>query len=178
MSDARSKLLERIMDEAGNNGLADRSLRELAAAVGSSHRMLIFHFGSRAGLVSSVVEAVETAQQQLLTELADLATGPSELVLLLWRQVSSAELRPFVRLFFECVALADGEDITDPWLHVAETVADKFEIDVDETELRMGVAVTRGLLIDVLVTGDAGPATKSIERFVELWNPGPPGAGP
>lgn len=170
MADARSKLLERIMDEVGRNGLADRSLRDLATAVGSSHRMLIFHFGSRSGLISAVVEAVEAAQRDLLTELAEQVSSPSELVLLLWEQVSSPELQPFVRLFFECVALADGEGLTDSWITVAETVANKLGVTVDETDLRMGIAVTRGLLIDVLASGDATAATKSIERFVEIWN--------
>jgi len=172
MSDARSKLLERIMAEVGMNGLADRSLRELATAVGSSHRMLIFHFKSRAGLVSAVVAAVESGQRDLLEELADKASGPAELVLLLWERVSSPELRPFVRLFFECVALADGNDLTDSWIDVAETVTERLDITVEESELRMGIAVTRGLLIDVLASGDAAPATKAIVRFVEIWNPG------
>lgn len=171
MADARSKLLERIVDEVGRNGLADRSLRELATAIGSSHRMLIFHFGSRAGLVSAVVETVESAQRDLLAELAGQVSSPSELVLALWERVSSPELRPFVRLFFECVALAGEHDLTDSWIDVAETVADELGIDVDETDLRMGIAVSRGLLIDVLTTGDASAATRSIERFVEIWNP-------
>lgn len=170
MVDARSKLLERVMEEVGANGLADRSLRDLATAIGSSHRMLIFHFGSRAGLVSAVVEAVEAAQRALLEELADQVSDPSELVLLLWRQVSSPELRPFVRLFFECVAVTGGEGLTDSWIPVSETVAAKLNIEVDETELRLGIAVTRGLLIDVLASGDATAATKSMERFAETWN--------
>ncbi len=171
MADARSKLLDRIVDEVGRNGLADRSLRGLATAVGSSHRMLIFHFGSRAGLITAIVESVESAQRDLLAELAEQASSPSELVMLLWERVSSAELRPFVRLFFECVALADQGDLTDSWIHVAETVADKLGVIVDETELRLGVAVSRGLLIDVLTTGDATAATRSIERFIEIWDP-------
>jgi len=172
MADARSKLLDRIVDEVGGNGLADRSLRELAAAVGSSHRMLIFHFGSRAGLIGAIVDAVESAQRDLLAELADQASSPSELVMLLWERVSSAELRPFVRLFFECVALADQGDLTDSWIEVGEMVADKLGVVVDEVELRLGVAVSRGLLIDVLTTGDATAATRSIERFLEIWDPG------
>ncbi|MGH1493210.1 MAG: TetR/AcrR family transcriptional regulator [Acidimicrobiales bacterium] len=171
MADARSKLLQRVMDEVGMNGLADRSLRELATAIDSSHRMLIFHFGSRAGLLSAVVEAVESAQRDLLEELADEVSDPGELVLLLWERVSSPELLPFVRLFFECVAMADGQDLSGSWIATAETVADKLQIEFDETELRMGMAVTRGLLIDVLATGDVAPATRSIERFVEIWDP-------
>ncbi|MEL6981936.1 MAG: TetR/AcrR family transcriptional regulator [Actinomycetota bacterium] len=171
MVDARSKLLERIVDEVGTNGLADRSLRELATAVGSSHRMLIFHFGSRAGLISAVVEAVESAQRDLLTELAGQVSSPSELVLALWERVSAPDLRSFVRLFFECVALAGEHDLTDSWIETAQTVADELGVVVSETELRIGIAVSRGLLIDVLTTGDAGPATRAIERFVEIWTP-------
>jgi AcrR family transcriptional regulator len=170
MSDSRSKLLAQVMDEAGANGLADRSLRDLATAVGSSHRMLLFHFGSRSGLVSAIVEAVESVQRDLLVDLADQVTNPSELVLALWRRVSSAEMQPFVRLFFECVALTGGEGLTDPWMDVADVVATKLGVQIDPTELRLGVAVTRGLLIDVLSTGDAGEATASIERFVEMWD--------
>lgn len=170
MADARSMLLERIMEEAAANGLADRSLRDLACAVGSSHRMVLFHFGSRAGLVSAIVETVEAAQRELLEEFADHVAGPSELVLALWEQVSSAELRPFVRLFFECVALTGGKGLTDPWLEVADVVADKLGITVDQSDLRMGVALTRGLLIDVLATGDTSQATRSLERFVEIWD--------
>ena len=170
MTEARSKLLERIMEETAANGLADRSLRDVATAVGSSHRMILFHFGSRAGLVSAIVETVEATQRQLLEELVDHVADPSELVLALWEQVSSAELRPFVRLFFECVALTGGKGLTDPWLEVADVVADKLGITVDESDLRMGVALTRGLLIDVLATGDTSQATRSLERFIEIWD--------
>jgi AcrR family transcriptional regulator len=35
---------------AMQGGIADLSLRELAAAIGTSHRMLLYHFGSREGL--------------------------------------------------------------------------------------------------------------------------------
>ena len=169
MTDARTKLLEAIMAEAAENGLSDRSLRDLASAVGSSHRMLLFHFESRAGLVSAIVETVEATQRAMFEELVDQVTSPSELVLALWERVSSVELRPFVRLFFECVALTGGRGLTDPWLEVAGDVTDQLGIILDQTELRMGVAVTRGLLIDVLATGDARHATKSIERFAEMW---------
>ena len=56
MNDARTRLLERIVADVGANGLGDRSLRDLAVAVGSSHRMLHYHFGSRAGVVTALVE--------------------------------------------------------------------------------------------------------------------------
>ena len=170
MEDPRAALLERIVAEVGEHGLADRSLRELAEAVGSSHRMLIYHFGSRAGLVSAIVEAVEGAQRDMLVQLSAQVDNPADLVRALWAQVSAPELRPFVRLFFECVALTGGEGLTTPWLEVSKVVGESIGAETDEDELRLGVAVTRGLLIDVLASGDATAATRSLERFIEMSN--------
>ena len=44
-SQARERLLEAAAHYALESGIADLSLRELAAAIGTSHRMLIYHFG-------------------------------------------------------------------------------------------------------------------------------------
>lgn len=163
-------LLDRIVVEVAANGLADRSLRDIAEAIGSSHRMLHYHFGSRAGLVAALVDATESAQRDLLVEIGAEVSDPAELVMAIWHRVSSAELRPFVRLFFECVALTGGEGLTDPWVDVATEVADSIGVVTNEDDLRLGVAATRGLLIDVLANDDATAATRSIERFVEMWN--------
>ena len=169
MSDAREALLDRVIAEAAMNGLADRSLRELAEVADTSHRMLLYHFGSRAGLVAAIVERVEADQRRALIEMAGHAESAADLIRLLWAQVSSSELRPFVRLFFECVAATGGEGLTDPWLEIGDQVAAAVGESTDEDLLRLGVAVSRGLLVDVLATGDAGPATRSLERFIELW---------
>jgi hypothetical protein len=37
--------------------------------------------------------------------------------------------------------------------------------------VRIGIAVVRGLLIDVLSTGDVDTATASLERFLARWDP-------
>jgi hypothetical protein len=115
--------------------------------------------------------SVESAQRDLLVELSKQITDPGELVLALWAQVSSPELRPFVRLFFECVAATGDEGLTDPWLDVAADVGSTLRLDIAEADLRLDVDVTRGLLIDVLATGDTVPATAAIERFVAMWRP-------
>ena len=59
VSERRDALLRRVVAAAADGGLARRSLRDLAAHVGTSHRMLIHHFGSRDGLLAAVVDAVE-----------------------------------------------------------------------------------------------------------------------
>ena len=107
MTGRRDDLLSRVVKAAAEGGLARRSLRDLAAQVGTSHRMLIHHFGSREGLLTAVVEAVERDQNERLGELpADAAAA----IRVSWRRTSVPTLWPIERLFFECYARgAQGE---------------------------------------------------------------------
>lgn len=176
-----NSLLQQIVADVAAHGIRDRSLREIARAVGTSHRMLLYHFGSREGLVAAIVAEVEQEQQAMLRELAAHADSTAALVRALWQRVSSEELRPFVRLFFESVshtAGAGSDHLTAPWLDTTASVAAQLGATFEPDEIRLGVAVVRGLLIDVLVTGETGPATRSLERYLELWERGrarPPG---
>ncbi|MDT7776648.1 MAG: hypothetical protein QOC67_5572, partial [Pseudonocardiales bacterium] len=86
----------------GTRGISDLSLRQLADALGTSHRMLIYHFGSKEGLLTEVVRAVEAAQRELWSELvADPDLDPTERPRRLWQRVSDPAMEPFARLFFE-----------------------------------------------------------------------------
>ena len=177
-SDARTRILERVITYVAGHGLADLSLRELAAAIGTSHRMLLYHFGSRAGLVAAIVGRIEADQRALLAALADEAESPVDLVRRQWAQLSDPALAPFVRLFFEATAMAlhgrpgtEGflDSLTDTWLRDAAVVADRMALDTDPTELRLGVAVMRGLLLDAVASGDVAGPTAALERYLEVW---------
>lgn len=173
MGDARDELLDRVMAEVLRGGITDRSLREIANAIGSSHRMLLYHFGSRAELVEAVVARVEADQRAALAELARIHTDPADLVRALWRQVTRPDVLPFARLFFETVAFQatrPGADaLTGPWLDATAPVSEQLGLAFDPVDIRLGVAVTRGLLVDVLVTGELDAATASLERFLSRW---------
>lgn len=176
--DARSQLLARVVTEAARNGLADRSLRDLAVAVGTSHRMLLYHFGSREGLVAEVVAAVEAAQRDALAALAGDAGqggGPSDVMRAMWAQVSDPSLRAFVQLFFEAVVYASRSgqpaDFTGAWMADSAAASSVLGVAFDPIAVRLGIAVTRGLLIDV-ITGtqaDADAARDALELFIRLW---------
>src|SRR5258708_32455164 len=74
----------------------------LAAAIGTSHRMLIYDFGSKAGLMRAIVEAVERQQREFFAHfLADLQVPPVEVAQALWQRVADPSLANNVRLFFE-----------------------------------------------------------------------------
>ena len=165
---ARDALLERVLAHVARDGLVDASLRELAARIGTSHRMLLYHFGSREGLVAAVSAAVEARQADALRALAREAASPAELALAMWRRVSAPDVLPFVRIFFEVVPYAIGQrpgtesfrsGFLERWLGLDEHAA---------AEIRLGVAVVRGLLLDLLVTGDREATDGAMARYATM----------
>ena len=103
--DPRGKLLNAAIDHIAARGISDLSLRELAAAIGTSHRMLIHHFGSREALWVEVIRAVEDRQRARLAEVVPdpEATG-GEVLRQWWRHISDESLWANERLFFEIYA--------------------------------------------------------------------------
>jgi AcrR family transcriptional regulator len=174
---SRADLLERILADVAAHGLSDRSLRDLARSVGSSHRMLLYHFGSRAGLVRAIVEAVEAGQRQLLVDAAADAGSSAELARRTWRRVSDPAALGFVRLFFELVGQADRDanpDLTGAWLDDLEALAAAAGQPADRQAGRLGIAVVRGLLIDLVTGADRDEVDAAFERYAAGLEAPPP----
>lgn len=167
----RKELLDALIDAFARGGIGGRSLREVAEAVGTSHRMLLHHFGSRDELMLAIVEEVERRQAATLTDLPD---DPADAIAAMWADLRRPELRPFERLFFECYArAAQGEA---PFTRLLPAAVDGWLADVDERTggtadpamVRLGLAVTRGLLLDLVATGDEAGVDAAAARFVDL----------
>jgi AcrR family transcriptional regulator len=167
----RRELLDALVAEFAGAGIGDRSLREVAEAVGTSHRMLLHHFGSRNELLLAIVEEVERRQMALLR---DLPAEPAESMAAMWADVRRPELRPFERLFFECYARgAQGEE---PYARIVPAAVDAWLADVDALTggtidpalPRLGLAVIRGLLLDLVGTDDEAGVDAAAQAFVDL----------
>jgi AcrR family transcriptional regulator len=174
----RDRLLSAAVDHVLAHGLSDLSLRELAAAIGTSHRMLIYHFGSKEELVVAVIRTVEQAQRDAFAAL-EPGLEPADALRAMWRRFTDPELGPHERLFFEiygqalqgrpgAVELLDG--IVDAWVQPATSYAIAHGTDpvTARHDARLGVAVVRGLLLDWLATGDRPAVDAAFERYVEL----------
>jgi AcrR family transcriptional regulator len=174
----KEQLLERTIDHLAQHGLVDCSLRELAAAIGTSHRMLIYHFGSKEGLFVEVVRAVESRQRAVMSDLS-VASDDSlgDIARRFWHSLSDPALAPHERLFFEmygqalqgrpyAAPLLDG--IVDSWLEpmTAMLRARGVPEASARAEARLGIAVVRGLLLDLLATGDTEGATAAFELYL------------
>jgi AcrR family transcriptional regulator len=176
----KEKLLGAVVDVALAGGIADRSLRGIAEAAGTSHRMLIHHFGSREGLLVEVIRAVEARQRVALSELsAESGEVSPDLVDRFWKHLRSPELAAQERLFFEVYGqalqgrqwakpLLDG--IVEDWIGpvAAMLEADGASPETARTVARLSVAVGRGLLLDVLATGDGHEVDAAMQCFSEM----------
>lgn len=173
-TERRQQLLDALVTEFATGGIGDRSLREVAAAIGTSHRMLLHHFGSREDLLLAIVEAVERRQMGVLLA---LPTDPAEGFAAMWADLRRPELREAERLFFECYArAAAGEKpfarmipgaVTD-WLAEVDALNKAAEGPVDPALARLGLAVTRGLLLDLVATDDEAGVDAAAQAFIRL----------
>lgn len=100
----RDALAEAATDYALEHGLIGLSLRPLAAALGTSDRMLLYHFAGKDDLVAAVLRVANdrsVARVRALPPSAD----PRQAVLDLWAEVTSAEQDRCQRLYVEAAAL-------------------------------------------------------------------------
>ena len=161
---SRETLLTDAVEHYAKNGIGDASLRSIASAIGTSHRMLIYHFGSREGLLAEVVRVVEQQQRDLLASLTADDLPLAEQAEQFWRRVTGATLI-YGPLFFELSAHAMQNlphtealkaDLINVWLPPLIEWCIRAGIAPDQAPAyaRLGLAASRGLLFDLLLTGD------------------------
>ena len=177
-SNPRARLLEATMAYVARHGVADLTLRSLAPFLNTSHRMLVYHFGSKEGLLVEVVREVERRQRESVMRLeADASLTFSEQMMGTWRRLADPAMWPHERLFFEiyshalqgrshAVGLLD--DVVDAWIEPLTKVIARHGASETEAkaEARLGLAVTRGLLLDLLATKDTEGVELAMMRFV------------
>jgi AcrR family transcriptional regulator len=178
---ARDRLLEAVVEHLGEHGLGDTSLRGLAAAVGTSHRMLLYHFGTRRELLVEVSRAVERRQREAFAALlADPSASPVEVMWTMYHRIADEALWPQERLFFELYARAlhGGPDaagllpeVVEAWLAPLGALFERLGLPPDQAraEARLALAAARGLLLDLLGTGDRAAVDAAMGAFVDRY---------
>jgi AcrR family transcriptional regulator len=181
-SPRKEELLDRAYQYALEHGLADMSLRPLAAAIGSSPRVLLFLFGSKDGLVS---ELLARARKDELAFLADATAAqprdPAATVTATWQWLAADQVRPLLTLWTEAYArsLAEPEG---PWSgFAARSVADWLDVlgpgpstgaesdsGAPRADRTLALAVLRGCLLDLLATGDAERVAAAVASYTDL----------
>jgi AcrR family transcriptional regulator len=175
----RTELLGKIVDVLLADGISALSLRPLAKCVGTSARLLIYHFGSKEKLLTDALEQVRQRIEGSLRELAE-KEGPmslAEFLPMFWSWAIRQPNQKYFRLLFEIDGLAMQNRARFPthfwgagfarWRRVFETEfgepADKNGAATSTFQL----AALNGLLHDYLCTGDRKRTTAGLHRLIE-----------
>jgi AcrR family transcriptional regulator len=177
VSSRKTALIEKLTDYLVKHGIADLSLRPMAAAVGTSARLLIFHFGTREQLLTEVLESIQDGLQRSLAELVSLQYGAEDPapLRLFWdwalKEVNFARLRVLYQL--QVLAAQDqksyGRYLKKNSVNWLETVQAVLKPQHRSPSLAtLIVAVFDGLFIEVMSTGDRRRATGAIDEFISM----------
>jgi len=162
------------------HGIADLSLRPLAKEIGSSPRVLIFLFGSKEGLVTALLARARAHELELLEHAEPgKPLGLAGAVVNTWAWLAAPEHRALLRLWAE-VYTRSLVDPDGPWGGFArQTVADWLivlgehrapaEVAAPDADARLtlSLATMRGLLLDLLATGDDERTTAALQFHLE-----------
>ncbi|HET6154001.1 MAG TPA: TetR/AcrR family transcriptional regulator [Marmoricola sp.] len=144
----REELLERATDYVLAHGLIGLSLRPLAAAIGTSDRMLIYHFTNRDALISAVVAR---SNERAMAAVAALPSAPTVRsgVNRLWAAYLTEPLASCLDVY--CQAAATGLIGREPYRTDARATAELWVGALREYLTRCGAPVRRVARIVTLV---------------------------
>jgi AcrR family transcriptional regulator len=109
----RGELLELAYAQVLEHGLGQLSLRPLAAAIGSSPRVLLFLFGSKDGLVRALLARARAEEIAIVAQVragGGERGGLAEVAALVWRWLAAPERRGLLRLWVESY----GRSLVEP----------------------------------------------------------------
>ena len=176
----QTELLEAAYGYALEHGLADISLRPLAAAIGSSPRVLMFLYGNKDGLIRALLARARLDELAMLDQLREAAGGAPrglrDTGLQIWSWLTRPEHRPLLTLWVEGYARSLVEPggawagfaraTVQDWLEVlaaAQPARERRRSDGEERRTLV-LAVLRGALLDLLATGDVDRTTAAVHR--------------
>jgi AcrR family transcriptional regulator len=178
----RAELLELAYAYAIRHGRADMSLRPMAAAIGSSPRVLLYLFGSKDGLTRALLARARADELRVLAELRrgdwPAGAGLREAGTRIWAWLADEARRPLLRLWLDgytrSLTQPDGpwsgfgRDTVEDWLALLAEVQSAGYRDAPAglAERTLLLAVLRGMLLDLLTTGDVARTTAAVHRHL------------
>jgi len=176
----RARLRKQAVEYVLSHGVADLALRPLAKALKTNARMLVYHFGSREGLMREILIGLREFGDMQIQSWFRAGKKPRTLPQFLrwyWKRMSALQVRPMIRLVFELYALAlrtpqDYPGVLEDPLAYWQKLIQKADIPakLEATEATLLLAATRGLLLDLAATGDrarVGRAVEALAQFIE-----------
>lgn len=160
----RAELLEAVVDYAVEHGFSELTWRPVAAAVGVSTNTLVHHFGTKEQMFEAILdrlrERLVVSTDDLLGERPDLVT----VARVVWERTSDPQRGAEFRLFFAVYGRALQaprqfagflERVVSDWMSSLRDVQlPGTDAETATRRATLVIATIRGLLLDLLATGD------------------------
>jgi AcrR family transcriptional regulator len=160
----RAQLLDAAVDYCVAHGLADLTLRPLAEALAVSPNTLVHHFGSKEELISAILNGV---RDRLRAMRAEIGRDREQTALHgVWEWTASPERGAFFRSFFEAYGIALQQP--ERYRSFLERVVSDWLATGDIERATLELAVLRGLLLDLLTSGERDRVEAALARYVRL----------
>ena len=189
----RQDLTEATLEYVLRHGLLGLSLRPLAASLGTSDRMLIYHFGSKAHLIADVLELANQRLSDSVTgatgTAAESPQSPQQVVERAWQLMTSPESDAVSRIYLELCALSVREPdrwaaahrrLREPWLRLLQQSLADLHVSTERAAVLATLVLDTidGLVLDRMITGEAARVDAGARAFGELLarEPVPPSA--
>ncbi len=164
------------------NGLSDLSLRRLAAGLGTSHRTLLYHFGSKDELFQAILRAARTRERLRAVSVSGEESPPASSADMLrrtWQYLSGPREHAFWRFYFEIHGLALQNPTRYPdvlhegvhdWLVMTRELVmrDGVPEQAADAIATLIVGAFRGLMLDLLQTGERKRVDGAFEVLASL----------
>lgn len=172
----RIELVEKCLLYFASHGLAGASLRPMAAALGTSDRMLIHYFGTKDVLIERVLELARPDVEALVGDHGGDIRGLAHAI---WDELSQGgPQQPRVRVLLEVMTLA----LTRPdqygefartsvsrWIEPLSEALRRGGQNADDASARATAIVSglRGIAVDSFVTGDRARTDRSAHLLID-----------
>ena len=177
MQSRKQQLLDALIAYLVRHGLADLSLRPMAAETGTSARLLIFHFGSKEKLLAEVLKEMQARLQRSFGELlaANPAPRRSPLLRIFWDWATTGENYDYHRLLYQLQLLAAQnpklygrylKKISLSWLELIQPALPPSQQTAAFATLYG--AVFDGLFIELMCSGDRRRVIAALEQYIQL----------
>ena len=174
-SNRKEQLRDAALAYLVEHGLTGVSLRPMAAQLGTSARILIFHFKSKEGLMTEVMEELHARLQASFLKLSESADRGVPPLKRFWLWARDRNIFPYLRLLYESqiVAARNGKQYgrhlkksSTDWQRL---VFQRLSESVRSQELAtLCIAVFDGLFLELIVTGDRQRLTRAMDYFIAI----------
>jgi AcrR family transcriptional regulator len=170
----KQALLEQCLDAAIASGVIDFSINTIAKTIGTSGRMLVYHFGSKQELERQVITLLEMRLREKLWSFETVASGKEDslttTLLAMWQHLTSPAMHGLLKLTMDLNQRAiQGDTETQHFLEREnQQWVDALALLTNDATTALALLhLFQGAILDFLTTGNAQRGQESIKSFAE-----------